>query len=211
MMDLYVVDFEGSLHYGVVEYGVVRLAATGITEVFTGMCRPDRAVSPKDVLLHGLREDRLREFPGFDTHRDLFYGFRCRGLLAAHHAPVEQGLLNRYWHTLQSTSADGHPYPVLGSWGPWVDSRHVSRHYHQFDSHSLMSVIEALGLEGRLVELGEAHCPEDRRRPHCALYDALASALILLHSREAFGATLEDWVSVSQSGRGADWRQGSFL
>jgi DNA polymerase III epsilon subunit-like protein len=32
--------------------------------------------------------------------------------------------------------------------------------------------------------LAGAHCPIGRRRPHCALYDALASALLLLRMEE---------------------------
>jgi DNA polymerase-3 subunit epsilon len=34
-------------------------------------------------------------------------------------------------------------------------------------------------LQGQLDSLAERHCPSQRRKYHCALYDALASALIL--------------------------------
>jgi DNA polymerase III epsilon subunit-like protein len=43
-----------------------------------------------------------------------------------------------------------------------------------------MALIRSFQLEKDLEALACEYCPEDRRRPHAALYDALACSLLLL-------------------------------
>jgi DNA polymerase-3 subunit epsilon len=45
--------------------------------------------------------------------------------------------------------------------------------------YKLSILIQRLKLSDRLNQWAERYCPSDRRRFHCALYDALASALII--------------------------------
>jgi DNA polymerase III epsilon subunit-like protein len=41
-------------------------------------------------------------------------------------------------------------------------------------------LVDRFGLRQELQSVGDKHCPPDRCKPHCALFDALASALLLL-------------------------------
>lgn len=205
---VYVVDFEGSLKTGVVEFGVVCLEQGSMISTETGMCRPERTQDPRDVLLHGLRDEMLRKQPAFEAYREQFHDYRRRGVLAAHHAVVENGFLAKYWHTVPAGGADGHAYPSLGSWGPWIDSRLVcQRCYRGLPNYGLMSLIRQFSLQAPLDDLAATHCPPDRRKPHCALYDALASALLLLRVQQHAGLGLRDWVRLSQSGGEPDCAQ----
>ena len=51
--------------------------------------------------------------------------------------------------------------------------------YPRLESGRLESLVTACGLQGDLDALASAHCPAGRRGYHCALYDALAGALLL--------------------------------
>jgi hypothetical protein len=46
-------------------------------------------------------------------------------------------------------------------------------------SHKLRDLIVLFDLQALLDEQAALYCPEKRRRYHCALYDTLASALLL--------------------------------
>ena len=210
-MRIFVVDFEGSLKYGVIEYGVVVLENGSIVETFTGLCKPEAAIHPKDIQVHGLRDDMLRDKPGFDTFGEQFQGFRCEGLLAAHHASVENAFLNKYWHTLPSRSVVGHPFPCRGNWGPWIDSRLVYRSFYQLDDYSLTGLIRTFQLTEELEKLADAYCPSDRKKSHCALYDALASALLLIVAGESLNISEETWLRVSQPSAREDFAQGDLF
>ena len=213
-MRIHVIDFEGNLQCGIIEYGVVTLNDGEIEHTHTGFCRPDAPIQARDILVHGLRNEMLESFPSFAEHQGLFYSLRQSGVLAAHHAPVENMLLNRYWtvvpvaESLQELPASG------GSWGPWIDSRLIAQRCCQAEDYSLGSLVQAFGLEPDLRTLATEHCPEDRRKPHCALYDALASALLLLHFRKSFNLDEQALIRCSQSraesARG-DYAQGELL
>jgi DNA polymerase-3 subunit epsilon len=65
-------------------------------------------------------------------------------------------------------------------WGPWIDTGRIySQLYPNQDSARLEALVVAGGLQGELDLLAEKHCPIGRRFYHCALYDALAGALLL--------------------------------
>ena len=66
-------------------------------------------------------------------------------------------------------------------WGPWIDSaRLYSQLYPTLKSGKLESVVQAVGLQTELDRLATERCPLGRRNYHCALYDALAGALLLV-------------------------------
>jgi len=210
-MRVHVIDFEGSLKCGVVEYGVVTLDGAHIVETLTGLCRPDAPMHPKDVLVHGLRDDMLRDQPSFEEFRDLFYQLRHDGTFAAHHAPVENAFLGRYWHTVPIRHALQHPCPSRGSWGPWIDSRVVYQRHYSLGEYSLQSLIRGFQLEHALESLGSEYCPSQRCKPHCALYDALASALLLQTTIERLGIGFDEWMRASQPLTVGDAAQSELL
>jgi len=210
-MNVTVIDFEGSLKYGVVEFGAVLLENGVIQSVHTALCRPEAPISPKDVLVHGLKESMLSNEPGFGQFQDLFYDFRFRGLMAAHHAPVENALLSRYWNTVPVKAVEGHLLPSRGSWGPWLDSRIIFQHFYKLGDYSLMALINTFQLSERLNDLAEIYCPEHRRKPHCALFDAFASTLLLVFTLENLGSSIEEWIRICNSRPGENGSQMNLI
>ena len=130
----------------------------------------------------------------------------------AHHASVEGNLLKETWAYPRLTNN----LKKLG-WGPWLDTRRIYETlYKGLETYRLSSLIDRFALRERLVELGQMHCPPQRRKVHCALYDALASALLLMHLDEIPDlneATVEWMLEISASNRKRrdDLRQGDFF
>ena len=198
-MRIHVIDFEGNLQCGIIEYGIVTLNNGEIEHTDTGFCRPEAPIQARDILVHGLRNEMLESFPSFAEHQGLFYSLRKAGILAAHHAPVENMLLNRYWTVVPVLENTLELPESGGSWGPWIDSRTVAQHCYQAEDYSLGALVQAFEIEPDLESLATEHCPEERRKPHCALYDALASALLLLQFRKSFNLDDHALIRLSQS------------
>lgn len=176
---LTVVDFEGSRSSGVFETGMVRIDSGRIVSVFTALHRPRAELSVAERVLCGVEGEKLADKQPFSEFYDRFVAARRDGLLAAHNATTEHHLL-----------LDAFPFPPAGiapeggtltGWGPWVDTLLLARRFlPDIGQYGLGEVVRILGLQGTLEDLAAACCPADRCRPHAALYDALASALVLL-------------------------------
>lgn len=202
---IHVLDFEGSTRTGVVEYGVATLHGGEITATATRLCRPIAPVPRIDTQCHGLSDADLAGAAPLAEDWDFFSGWRRSGLFAAHHAPTEHGLLKTAW-----------PYPgampdharangaAVNDWGPWIDTCRLSAQWcPRLSAHKLGVLVEWFRLEKKLAGLARLHCPPARCRYHCALYDALAGALLLRHlcaQPERIGITLEELVRGSLGG-----------
>jgi DNA polymerase-3 subunit epsilon len=177
---IYFVDFEGSRTSGILEYGVVTLLRGEITDTHTRLCRPLGRVRLEDTAVHGLSESTLRPFAPFADEWELFAALRERGPLAAHYAGVENALLKSVWPYPRSSPDFARPGESIVDWGPWIDSaRLYAQLFPTLESGRLESVVTACGLDDELNQSATVYCPPDRRRYHCALYDALAGALLL--------------------------------
>lgn len=203
-LPIHVLDFEGQRSYGVVEYGVVTLYGGVIAATHTRLCRAWGAIPAADSRLHGLYAEALSEHSRFEQEHTFFAQLRAQGLLAAHHAPMEQGLLASVW-----------PYPPASpsffqarlrpGWGPWVDSCTLYRKiFPGLERYKLGFLIATFRLQERLDALAQHYCPPKRCRYHCALYDALACALLLLYLGEqpGFEGLSVPWL-LQYSGMGA--------
>jgi hypothetical protein len=78
-----------------------------------------------------------------------------------------------------------------------------------------MDLIRVFRLEEDLKALANEHCPEGRRRHHCALHDALASAVLLLQIFRLPGYETVDlwWLlfnSAPSRDRQEEWSQGEL-
>lgn len=175
---IFAIDFEGSKKSGVVEFGVAELAPDGrICLAETSICSPKAALSARESSITGIDSAEASSFAPFEAHLQFFATLRLRGVFAAHNAAVEDNFLRSY-------------APVLGfvpnffsggrcnTWAPWLDSLVLSR-LVGVDSPKLSSAAEALGVLEELQSLSCNLCPEGRRKWHCALYDAIASLLII--------------------------------
>lgn len=178
---IHVIDFEGSRTSGIVEYGVVTLYGQVIESALTRLCAPVGRISHSERQQHGIAEAAVSGLEPFDMDWDLFARLRETGPLCAHNAAVEDGLLSAVWAYPRS-SPDFHAGGGrVTSWGPWIDTLYLYRClYPQLESHKLQDLIRSFDLQSQLDEQAGLYCPEGRHRYHCALYDTLASALLLL-------------------------------
>lgn len=179
---VHVIDFEGSRESGVVEYGVVTLRDGDITACDTRLCRPTGEISAAEQRQHGISGSDAASGEPFTAEWGRFSGYRQRGPLAAHHAMVEEGFLKQVWPYPPESPVFLEPGRTVASWGPWLDTRQLyAQVYPDLGSFALSELIAAFSLRKALGDLAEKHCPQQRRRYHCALYDAIASALLIIH------------------------------
>lgn len=177
---IHVIDFEGSRQSGIVEYGVVTLLGTKVVAAQTRLCAPTGTISDQDRAQHGITEEVAEQEACFDADWTYFADLREKGAFCAHSALVEDGLLRSVWPYPRSSPNFVRKGEYIATWGPWLDTLQLYRNiYPQLLSFKLNSLIADFGLQSDLDELATSYCPEKRRRFHCALYDAFASALLL--------------------------------
>jgi DNA polymerase-3 subunit epsilon len=177
---IFFVDFEGSQISGVLEYGVVAVLRGEIVETHTRLCRAIGRVRSEDTAVHGLSGDMLASQPRFADEWEFFAGRRERGPLAAHYAGVENALLKSVWPYPRSSPDFARLGECVVDWGPWIDTaRLYGQFYPTLDSGALESLVHACALQPELDAAAARFCPADRCRDHCALYDAVAGALLL--------------------------------
>ena len=180
-LPIHVVDFEGTRESGVLEYGVVTLRDGQIESARTRLCGATGRISEQDRRQHGLSGSRLSGLKPFTEDWDYFAGLRQSGPFCAHSAAVEDGLLCAVWPYARRSPDFGREGGTVLTWGPWIDTLQLYRRlYPGLESHKLADLIERFGLAGSLAAQAGLHCPVNRARYHCALYDSLASALLLL-------------------------------
>ncbi len=178
---IHVIDFEGNRQSGIVEYGVATLRGQQLDSTFTGLCTPVGTISDFERNQHRIDEDSFQGCKPFDAQWELFSKLRQKGVFCAHNASVEDSLLRSVW-PCPGISRD---FFDLGeaaklTWGPWLDTIWVYRRvYPDLESYHLETLIGLFGLQAKLDELAEVDCPAGRRQYHSALYDAIASALLL--------------------------------
>lgn len=178
---LHVMDFEGSRQSGVVEYGVVTVRAGAIEAVRTRLCEPTGTIGDLERAQHAISESATEGCPPFSEEWNFFSALREEGPLAAHNASVEDGLLRAVWPCPRVSPDFSGQGARIADWGPWVDTLYLYRNLHPgLESYSLTDLIDTFELREALERQAAVYCPEGRDRHHCALYDALASALLLL-------------------------------
>lgn len=191
-------DFEGSATSGVVEYGVVLIRKGEILSTETALCAPVGEISPWDREVHGIRDSDLSGSELFSENYRQFVDYRKNGVLAAHNRHAENNFLKSTWAIPPSVPDWRKGVGVAQEWGPWIDTLAIYKDlYPALESYALVELVKQFMLQDELDRLAEKHCPGNRRKAHCALYDALASSLLLvrLASEESLSSYLSlDWL-----------------
>jgi DNA polymerase-3 subunit epsilon len=188
---IHVIDFEGSRQSGVVEYGYVTLVKGEIVDSQTRICAPVGTITDLDRGQHGISEDLASSEALFEAEWSLFARLRQSGAFCAHNASVEDGFLRAVWSCPRISPDFAEPGQTTATWAPWLDTLHIYRRvYPQLKNHKLQVLIEIFDIQATLDAKAATICPVERRCYHCALYDALASALLLNRLTEE--PTLED-------------------
>ena len=177
---LHVIDFEGSNHTGVIEYGVVTLHRKEVFSTATKTHLARANISKLDTQCHGLSDQDLINQTPFESEWDYWVSLRRTGVFVAHNASVESQLLRLTWPRPSAVPSLSEEGVQMAEWGPWIDSCRLARLWlPTLGDYKLASLIKLFKLQAQLDLLAERHCPPQRRKYHCALYDALASALVL--------------------------------
>lgn len=189
-------DFEGGPGSGVVEYGYVRLQGGEIVEAETALCRPAGHISEQEAEVHGIRDADVSSRSPFKAYFDKFVALRREGVFAAHNRFAENTFLKNTWPLPPVVPDWRHPVADAQEWGPWIDTLSIYKALFPGQrSYSLGELVEQFDIKEKLQDLAVRYCPDNRCKAHCALYDALASALLLteLESRKE----LEDRMSLA--------------
>lgn len=180
-LPIHVIDFEGGPRCGIVEYGVVSLNGSEIAQTATNVCKPKAPISRKDQATHGIANQDVRAAQPFAQEWDRFALLRETGPLAAHFASAENSMIKSVFPYPRSSKCWIQSVRKTVDWGPWIDTGHLYRNYGDSPgSYRLQDLVAYFELQVELDELAAKFCPNGRRGYHCALYDALASTLLLL-------------------------------
>lgn len=189
---LVVIDFEGSFRGSVVEAGIVCMNREGQVSAGSGLFSPLAPVTWEETETHGLKNRDLVGKPRFHDCFEIFREFRKAGILAAHHASVENRFICDAWPMPGWVPDWSRPQQQVSSWGPWLDSRLLAeRVFPGMPDYRLQTLIHNLGMQAALDQWASLWCPPQRKQYHCALYDALASWLLLLVMAQK--ANWTDW------------------
>lgn len=214
---IHVLDFEGSVASGILEFGVVTLHGGLVAETHTRLCRASGRVHAEDRAVHGLSAESVAGHAPFAEEFTRFAALRASGPLAAHYARVENSLLKAVWPYARVSPDFARPGASLPDWGPWIDTgRLYAELFPQVGTGKLAELIARFSLRTELDALAAAHCPPARRHYHAALYDALAAALLLLTlgRRPEFSRMTVPWLlqtSTADPARREALRQDDFF
>ena len=210
---IHCLDFEGSQRSGIVEYGLVTIHNLSVVEMDTRLCRGTGSIPEMETATHQITNADIVDAEPLSESWELFRDKRATGPFAAHHAGVENGLIKTVWpYTNRCTNFMTGEEDV--DWGPWLDTCALYRSiFPGQESYNLAALVQVFGLENQLIQLAEQFCPRDRNVYHCAGYDALASAVLLLQLEayeELKELTLPQLLQWSQAG-GSGLTQGDQL
>ena len=184
--NIHVLDFEGTSRTGVVEFGLVTLTAGSIKSTRTELCSPLAFLRDFDIDAHGLNNEVLKGFKPFSAYFEFFNNLRKTGLFGAHYSPADETLLRRTW-AYPSASPDFISGRQVVNWGPWIDTCQLYKLiYPDLKNYKLNELIKLFNQKEQLEKIAEINCPKNRKNYHCGLYDAIASAVLLLRLLEVF-------------------------
>lgn len=178
---IHIIDFEGSFNSGVLEWGVVTLLGTEIVSAETRLCGTEKAIELSEIEQHALHPKLLETCAPFEVDFEVFARWRESGPLCAHNASVEDRFLKQAWpYVRQVPDFSVHTACTVATWGPWLDTLQIYRRlYPDLESYQLQALVRTFGLEDELSQRAKQCCPETRMHYHAALFDALATALLL--------------------------------
>ena len=124
---IHVIDFEGSARTGVVEFGVATLLGGEVVSASTSLHASRVPIPAIDTQCHGLGAKELKGRPPFESEWERWVGLRRTGLLAAHNASVESGLLRGTWSRPSAVPGFVGDGSEVAEWGPWIDTCRLAR------------------------------------------------------------------------------------
>tara|TARA_B110000908_G_C10265053_1_gene462981 strand:+ start:2661 stop:3299 length:639 start_codon:yes stop_codon:yes gene_type:complete len=143
-----------------------------LSDTWMSYIHTDRKITWAAQQVHGITKEQLTDAPKLmllwpDIKRRL-HG----NVVVAHGHGTEKRFLRAF--------------PAHG-FGPWVDTLHLARAaYPNLNDYSLGSICSTLELEEKISTLSAAASPNDQLTWHDALYDSIASIVLLRHIIQTF-------------------------
>ncbi|MCR5183739.1 MAG: 3'-5' exonuclease [Opitutales bacterium] len=213
---IHVLDFEGSVNTGIVEYGFATVLGGSIISTHTRLCGVRHFIPAEETAIHGLDNASVSGRPTVEADWELFSGLRNSGLFGSHNASAEKGMLATVWMSPGRVPNFSQPeMPVGVEWGPWIDTCRIAKNWFPRErSHKLGDLIRRFEIQDRVDASAAKFCPRERSHYHCALYDAIAAAELLIniceHPSFADSSILDLVCASAGKAAGADFRQGEF-
>lgn len=177
---IFALDFEGAIACGIVEFGVAEIRNWEIVSLKTSLCAPRQKVAPKTMDMCDFSANELKRAPKFESFANDFIQMRKAGLFAAHNKGAESSMLNSYFPNPSAFTDFTNNTPTF-SWSPFIDTLVlVKKIFPMLKSGALSDVIKSFGLLDKLNNDAKRLCPPTRQKWHCAPYDALACAEIII-------------------------------
>lgn len=156
---LHVIDFEGTRSSGILEYGVVTLCDMEITDTSSVLCKGE-----------------------FNQYIDLFIELRKQGSFVGHNASVEDRLLRHHVASPGFVKETSKSDKFVNTWAPWIDTKVLYKNFfREIMNFSLKNLIEKFNLSSQLFILANKFCELSKTGYHNALFDALATSILLQH------------------------------
>ncbi len=192
---IFAIDFEGSKQIGIVEYGIAEIQNGEIVACSTRICAPKKNISQSDAKFFDITTEQANKFAPFEDDLELFCDMRKHGIFAAHNATAEDTML-RAACPVPPIVENPLTNRECASWSPYIDTCVLAKKLFKLKSAKLSDVISALELNDALEQTAQKYCPNERKKYHCALYDAIASALILVKicSFDGFENVTTNWL-----------------
>ncbi len=163
-----------------------------LSDTWMSYIHTDRKITWVAQQVHGITKEHLRDAPKMillwpDIKR------RLRGnIVVAHGHGTEKRFLRAF---------PGHGF------GPWVDTLHLARAaYPTLDDYSLGSICGALKLEEEITALSNTSSTKSKLTWHDALYDSIASIVLLRHIIQNFSLEDSD-ISLLTQPNTSSWRK----
>jgi len=193
---IYAIDFEGAKSCGIVEFGIAKIVNWEIVEVKSQLCAPKKRMNKEALEFCNLQNVNFSNKKPFDSYCQDFIDLRKEGIFLSHNKSAEDSLLRSYCPVLPDCKnfVTG---KMCNTWAPWLDTLLLTKNiFPKIKGHNLEHLIEIFDLKEKLESLKHL-CPANRDSWHCAPYDAIACALILIHisSLENFENLTLDWLS----------------
>ncbi len=180
---IHLLDFEGSVRTGIVEYGIATVCGGRITGVASRLCSVRRAIPAEESEVHGIFDADVEGLAPIEADWEIFRAFRQSGLMGSHHAPAEIGMIKTVWPSPGTVPDFSFDFaPKTNDWGPWIDTCHIAQTWFPEEQrHSLGYLVERFQIFDRVEKDAKKFCPPRRARFHCALFVAIAAADLLLN------------------------------
>lgn len=146
---VYVVDFEGNLETGILEYGLVGIDSVGgIFSAESAFCKNRGRISDAEFAQHHISEERVAKYKDFINVVPKFVELRTKSFFCAHNAAFENALLNSYCPVVLKAQGGA---SGSSSWSPWLDTCVL---YKKYFKKVLRGTSRARGARKTTVDVG---------------------------------------------------------